>query len=348
MGFTFGTFVTNMVFGSLIFCVSAAFLGRQESVNKRTLQAVSVCMVLGIVRMLVPVEFFFSRTVGVPVILPYMHTLLKIPLFGGYMNLKELLVLVWVAGSLVKGWKILHKYRNLKKILTAAPVVQSREITQILSEMHLNGQNIRIVKQEGIFPCIAGLRQPVVLLPDMDLSREEMSYILKHELLHYTHHHLWFKMAGELMGILYWWNPIIVILQRQITFITEIKDDMVLTSSMEELQKVKYSQCLVRVAKETGNGKAEFFLGLAENGAGMLKKRILFILGGNGKNKRNGFAVVLLVLALVSNWLIFEPRYPIPAEYQTYDDLKDFVNGVMYKRLFNLSTGEWASDWMRA
>ena len=46
-------------------------------------------------------------------------------------------------------------------------------------------------------------------------------------------------------------------------------------------------------------------------------------MGGNGKNKRNGFAVVLLVLALVSNWLIFEPRYPIPAEYQTYDDLKD-------------------------
>lgn len=33
---------------------------------------------------------------------------------------------------------------------------------------------------------------------------------------------------------------------------------------------------------------------------------------------------------------------------EQYDWVYKTVNGVMYKRLFNLSTGEWASDWMRA
>ena len=33
-------------------------------------------------------------------------------------------------------------------------------------------------------------------------------YILKHELNHYIHHDLWFKAFGELISIIYWWNPI--------------------------------------------------------------------------------------------------------------------------------------------
>ncbi len=324
MEFTFGTFVTNMVFSGLLLHISAHFLESQKTVNERMVKIIFICIILSMFRMLIPVEFFFSHTIGIPVVLPHVHSMLKISLFHGYINLKEFLLLIWLTGALVKGYIILHKYQSLKKILMMVPEIQSRELTYIVSEMHLCKRDIRIVKLNGVLPCITGLLHPVIILPDIEADKEKISYILKHELLHYIHHDLWFKAAGELLGIIYWWNPVIIILNKQINFMTEIKDDMILTAQMNERQKIEYSQCMIRLVQETTVRKTDFSLGLAKNNIGLLEKRISYIFNQSRKDKKNGMVLLLLLLSLVSHWLIFEPRYPIPPDCQIYDDLKDY------------------------
>ncbi len=313
-----------MVFSGLLLCLNSHFLKRQKAFSERLIKIIYICIVLSMFRMLVPIEFFFSHTVSIPLILPYVHSMLEIPLFQGHLNLKEFLLLIWFTGALVKGYIILHKYQSLKKILMMVPEIQSGELSHILSEMHLSKNDVRIIKLDGVFPCITGLLHPVIILPDIDADKKEMLYILNHELLHYIHHDLWFKAAGELMSIIYWWNPVIIILNRQINFLTEIKDDMALTAQMNERQKIEYLQCMIGIVQKIKVSKADFSLGLAENNIGLLEKRIFLIFDQRRKATKSRIALLLFLLSLASHWLTFEPRYPIPPDCQPCTDLSSY------------------------
>lgn len=56
-------------------------------------------------------------------------------------------------------------------------------------------------------PCIMGVFRPVLVLPEVPYSREELVIMMAHEATHVIHHDTLWKSIGRVIQILCWWNP---------------------------------------------------------------------------------------------------------------------------------------------
>lgn len=59
-------------------------------------------------------------------------------------------------------------------------------------------------------PVLAGLFHPALYLTEAPCDREELSFILRHELTHYKRRDLWFKLLLLAVSTIYWFNPLCI------------------------------------------------------------------------------------------------------------------------------------------
>lgn len=58
-------------------------------------------------------------------------------------------------------------------------------------------------------PMLMGLLHPVILLPDEELTTEELALVLRHELTHLKRGDLLVKAGLVLAYALHWYNPVV-------------------------------------------------------------------------------------------------------------------------------------------
>ena len=64
-------------------------------------------------------------------------------------------------------------------------------------------------------PLLTGLLRPRIYLPSDRYTWKELELLLSHELSHYRHHDLWYKLILQLAGIVYWFNPLLHWMRRE-------------------------------------------------------------------------------------------------------------------------------------
>ena len=56
-------------------------------------------------------------------------------------------------------------------------------------------------------PMLVGLLRPQLILPELELSQEELEWVFSHELTHWRHRDLWIKWLAALAVCVHWFNP---------------------------------------------------------------------------------------------------------------------------------------------
>lgn len=56
-------------------------------------------------------------------------------------------------------------------------------------------------------PCIMGVLRPILVLPEVPYSREELVIMMAHEATHVIHRDTLWKTIGRVIQIMCWWNP---------------------------------------------------------------------------------------------------------------------------------------------
>ncbi len=74
-------------------------------------------------------------------------------------------------------------------------------------------------------PVMTGMISPVILLPDMAFTEEELSMILRHELVHWKRRDIWYKFVLLLANAVHWFNPLVWVMARQADQDIEISCD---------------------------------------------------------------------------------------------------------------------------
>lgn len=100
-------------------------------------------------------------------------------------------------------------------------------------------------------PMGIGVFQKQILLPDAAYTREETYYILKHEYAHFCNRDLIIKFLVRMFCCVFWWNPAVYLLKRDIAQILEIKCDMKATEGFSKKERLEYLLTIVRVLKGT-------------------------------------------------------------------------------------------------
>ena len=280
-----------------------------------------VCLAI-MFRFLMPFEFPFTVTVGITKVWPHIYLFFRRTVFESSdvtIYLYQGLFAAWAAGSVFLLLRLYLKSIRFKKTVLSLPDAENPLVISALDEVnqrykHPRPVRIAVSSDINTAPYITGILSPTVVLPDIEWNSQELSFVLGHELTHYYNHHLHIKLVCEVITLLYFWNPFVYLLKKQIFRLLELETDSLFTASMNEEKRLAYAECMLNMSRlqylSPGLGTS-----FATHGESNLHQRIQMLLE-DGKNKKKFPAFLLSAFALLVFLLnfvfVFESSYTPP------------------------------------
>jgi hypothetical protein len=135
----------------------------------------------------------------------------------------------------------------------------------------------------------------VILLPDKIYEEQELYLILRHELTHYKHHDLWYKLILLAANAMHWFNPLVYLMVRQAgRDLEQVCDDEVVAGKDMGYRKAYCMTILNTMANQRGVALSTYLSKDAQN----VKKRFAEIL--QPKQYKRGAVVFLAIVLLVA------------------------------------------------
>jgi beta-lactamase regulating signal transducer with metallopeptidase domain len=220
----------------------------------------------------------------------------------------------WLSGavffSLVAGTRILRFEHTLKHTMPAPGRLQrlARDIAGKLNVRRI--PNVRFVESVEV-PMLwwAGRRATIVLPTKLfqQLDDSEAALILAHELAHLRRRDHWVRAIEMLVSIVYWWNPLVWAIRRQIHRAEDLCCDAWVRWAFPDCTK-RYAEVVLKAAELLNSpGVAPRLLPASPFlGSDSLKARIEMILQSRfapGVSRRSLFIVGLLALVIWPSFL---------------------------------------------
>lgn len=142
-------------------------------------------------------------------------------------------------------------------------------------------------------PMLTGLISPVILLPENVYSKRELAFILGHELVHYRRKDVWWKLFMLIVRAVYWFNPFLHGIFRQIGQECELSCDEEVLKGAGMEERLFYTETLIHMIR-LGKGRESRLSALFYRKEYSMKKRIYEIMAM--KKKKAGVLVLGLVL----------------------------------------------------
>ena len=145
-------------------------------------------------------------------------------------------------------------------------------------------------------PLLAGLFHTKLYLPATGYSAEERKLVFYHELTHYCHRDLWYKMLLRICASIYWFNPFLLIMLKEADKDIENLCDTAVVHGVNKKEHKLYRQLLLRtVAMEN---QIPYVTASLNDSEMVFKDRILYMV--NMRKLRRGILPGILVTALLA------------------------------------------------
>ena len=340
----------SVLWSSLIILV--AHLLRRKAFFLRRVGApvLVVFYLLSVGRMVLPVEFPFSREVplrswfstAVQAVCIEEHQLGD---FGW--TWAQAACVCWAAvGIILLLWFSFRYWRAVRRLtrsLSRDP--QAEEVLQSIRKESKRDLKVQVFRSEqASTPMGVGIFRRKIILPCGDIPQRELEYILRHEYTHFLHGDLWVKLLTQVYCCLFWWNPLVYLLRRDLPQILEIRCDMAVTKDYTVSQKAEYLQTIVNSLKRMGKERdtsRQFLVSarlLASEDSLSLVERFRLISGGQEPRRLMTASLVTgaLCLLFVSYLFIFQSAYDPPEDDLVADDFllilnSDFDNAYLLR-----------------
>ncbi len=144
-------------------------------------------------------------------------------------------------------------------------------------------------------PFILGLFHPALILPDKELSKEQLDNILRHEMTHFNRNDLWYKWFAVLVRCLHWFNPAVYYVVKQINTECEISCDLSVVKNMNREEELCYVNTILSLLTPQSH-TMPLTTGMTGSKKS-LKQRFTMI--KNKKNTTRLMIIVSIILALL-------------------------------------------------
>ena len=315
--------MNTTIWMSLLILLLLLLTSRPVSLLKLSLPVIVATGILILLRLLLPLEFFFTHTIGVKKILPVLYSILRSPLIihdTKTLRLYHVLGCIWFIGSTILFIRMALSYRRLHNILARMNPVTDPDILTILKEVNSQFKHPRnfslLTSPNVVSPFITGLYKSAIVIPDTDWKTETIQHILNHELHHFYRGHLQITFFCECVRNIYFWNPLIHMLVNRLDLILELDVDKSVTDTYNKQDKLSYMDCLLYISKRQYKSRKNTLPGIAftTSQTSGLKQRINYLLNPP-KSKWTQFHSILFygmlcTLITLSLLCICEPTSP--------------------------------------
>ena len=240
---------------SSLFIVASILLHKMKVAFKYSLFPISFLLMLSIVRMFVTVEI--PGAIIVPTTNAYADALnfftrplLKTPLLGVSITIIQICITLWVVVGVYLLVRYACRYLKNQKILQSLGVTRDFDAEKLLqSAANRKIRKLKIYRTAKInVPILTGIAKPAIYLPDIDFPEEELKGILLHEYTHYKNKDLLLMAIVDAMCILFWWNPLVYLLRKNVSLVQELATDFAVTTHMSHNEMAHYLRSMVRIS----------------------------------------------------------------------------------------------------
>ena len=145
-------------------------------------------------------------------------------------------------------------------------------------------------------PLLAGLFHTKLYLPATGYSAEERKLVFYHELTHYCHRDLWYKMLLRICASIYWFNPFLLIMLKEADKDIENLCDTAVINRVNKKDHRLYRQLLLRTVAM--NNQIPYVTASLNDSGMVFKDRILYMV--NIRKLRRGILPGILVTVLLA------------------------------------------------
>lgn len=295
---------------------------RSDYLTKYGVTFISILYIFCTVRMLFPIEFPSHQKV---ICDPYLYSFLM-NLHAKSEDIHKKIVMaviltIWIIGIIIA---VVHKMREWNKVkgylikgTSKGDGVAEKILREIDSECPIKIEyNLAIAE-----PFIKGLRHPVIYLPEKECNEKELEFILMHEYLHWKRKDLWKKFIINIIGMIFWWNPLAYLLCKDLDQIIELNCDNAMSKKYSEMDTLYYLDTLTYMA----GGRRANFDKVSSDTLGFVKKlevrplkqRFHYVMfkkdDKRTQRKMNLFILGVSVIWFVASYyFILQPEYIVP------------------------------------
>lgn len=259
MSISLGPFLTCFVTILILTVYVYVMMKRSNDFFRGTVKIIFAIIAVITLRMMVPVNFPFTRTIYSSKLLIGLGNIVYANVYGDREILvSDLLLWLWIGVAVILLIRYFYKRVKVRRILEQY-VIKDTD-TKEYYESFLNDTKIRSIKI-AVIPgeeqaAIFGVIRPIMILPDAVLEEKTVVHMIRHEMKHYANYDLWLKFFVDLLVVIHWWNPIVYMMRKELSLAFELSNDYMVTKDMSELGKIEYAETLVQAAKLMSNQQA--------------------------------------------------------------------------------------------
>jgi bla regulator protein BlaR1 len=243
-------------------------------------------------------------------------------------------LVVWLLGSLWRAYSSLRTFARTRQLMVAT----LEKMPQLSAYIGVDVYSTTKVSS----PLVIGFLKPKVILPKSITERlpdQQLKAILLHEHAHIQRKDNWFGLFQELLAILFWWSPVIRVLNKQIHVEREISCDLRAATKLDNGKQ--YAQSLLDCAKLMVNEQKNVLaMGLFSKKK-ELSHRVGAVLSYKAFRKPHAAFIALLCMGLSISTIqaaqSFSPKISIKhtiadaRHYSllSYDEGSQLINAVM-------------------
>lgn len=307
----------------------------------------AVFLIFTLIRFVFPFEINkafdlgIARNIVMPKYLSIIITYFRTPLvkpFGLEISLWTLFEVIWVVGIIYQVVRYLRKLHEYEYFVAcwSEDVTEEEPYRSCLAEACGGRKNsFQILKLPEIpSPCLYGIRRPRILIPaDMEITDKDLYYVLRHEASHHYHHDLVIKRIIAILCMLYWWNPICSVFQKQVDKLLEIRIDDSLVQNDPNVSR-EYLSALIHIVENMTSSTKDpnnFIVSLSQKNSTALTQRFEMVC--NKKPHANRLMSASLLAVIIATYLgsylvTFESRYFIENENEEAEDTEYLLRAV--------------------
>lgn len=214
-----------------------------------------------------------------------------------------LLLLIWAIGALaVMIWNIAGYTRFKRTVQRTMVRVTDAHFLAILEdcrqEVHVRATPRLYTSTSVASPILLGILHPAIVLPDRQLTDNDLRYALLHELTHARRQDGLLKWIAAIAVSIHWFNPLAYVMQYELNHSCELSCDETVTRQFSTDDRRGYGSMLLAVASMTGAPSPAMFSAMVEDKRN-LKERIGVIVSSKKQTKRTT-VVSVMSIALIA------------------------------------------------
>lgn len=290
-------------------------------------------------------RFILCPNINIHKIYCFFKPFFTLQLFNNF-TLYQVLLIIWLLGFFLFGFTI-YLFLYLKFTIKQTRIHQSPCYREFVSQ-YSNRKIIIKVSTTIDIPKVWGFRACHLYVPNFSLSSEEWKFILEHEIEHIKLHDTFIKILLLLVSAIFWWNPLMYILRKDIDQMLELRCDAKLIEHYSKQQQTYYLETLLKVLKQkrasiisnSHNYMTASFVNYSAYS--LTRQRFEIILDNNHRNKKLIFCyyVLSLLLFIGSYFIILQPAETVDTTntptlilHVSDDQYELYVNGKFSKTL---------------